>query len=126
MEQSILNSTKKVLGIGPDDDSFDYDVISYINSAFSVLHDLGIGPDAGFIIEDDSLEWEDYVSDVIVQSEVRTTVALMVRLVFDPPTTSYHLTALTNQIQEHQWRLNVRREAGAWVDPSPPLVVIDE
>ena len=54
MEDSILKSTKKILGISPDDDSFDLDVITHINSAFSVLTDLGIGPDTGFAIADDS------------------------------------------------------------------------
>ena len=47
MENSILLSTKKVLNVSPDDPSFDMDILTFINSAFSTLHDLGVGPVGG-------------------------------------------------------------------------------
>ena len=54
MEQSILKSTKKILGIAEDYTVFDLDIITHINSAFSTLTQLGVGPVEGFIIEDDT------------------------------------------------------------------------
>lgn len=126
MEQSILKSTKKVLGIGPDDHSFDQDVLTHINGAFTILHQLGVGPDDGFWIEDDSIEWADFFPDETILSQARTIVYLRVKLIFDPPSTSYAIAALENQIKEHEWRLNIERESTEWRDPDPPVVVNGE
>lgn len=128
MDTSILNSTKKILGLAADDDTFDLDVITAINSAFSTLDDLGVGPVGGFAIEDDEPTWEEYIPGLTVSqlSQVKTFVYLSVRLIFDPPTTSYAIDALKQQILEHSWRINVRREATEWVDPDPPVVLLDE
>lgn len=123
MEQSILTSTKKVLGVAADDDSFDLDIITHINSAFSNLHDLGVGPLMGFVIEDDTANW-DAIFDIpeehkVILSWIRTYVYLKVRLVFDPPGTSFLLDAINKQIQELEWRINAKREETNWVDPLP-------
>lgn len=126
MEQSILKSTKKMLQIGLDDDSFDLDVLTHINSAFSHLHDIGIGPEAGFVIEDDTVDWVTYLDDPIKLSKAKDFVFIHVRLLFDPPTTSFLLEALQNQLKEIEWRLNVNREATEWVDPDPPIVLVEE
>lgn len=128
MEQSILNSTKKILNVNPDDDSFDLDIITHINSAFSVLHQLGIGPPDGFFIEDDTETWADFLpaGPTPMIKEVQTCVYLRVRLLFDPPQTSYAIAALERQIGEHEWRVNVMRENVDWVDPDPPVVTTGE
>jgi hypothetical protein len=124
MEQSILKSTKKVLGVADDDTSFDFDIINYINSEFSILSDLGVGPEDGFVIEDESEEWDAYLSDDAIKlSKVKTCVFLRARLLFDPPTVSYLLDATKQQLQEHEWRLNVNREATEYVDPDPPIPI---
>jgi hypothetical protein len=52
LSTSILTSTKKILGVSADDTVFDLDIITHINSAFSTLCQLGIGPATGFMIED--------------------------------------------------------------------------
>lgn len=123
MEESILTSTKKVLGLGSDDTSFDLDVITYINSAFSNLHQLGVGLPEGFFIEDESTTWESFIEgfpefDPYINM-IKTLVYLRVRMLFDPPATSFHLQAMENQIQEHEGRLSAAREAAQWVDPLP-------
>lgn len=124
MEQSILKSTKKLLSIGPDDDSFNDDVMTHINTAFSILNDAGIGPDEGFVINDDSTEWEEFLPDDNIKlSKVKTYVQLRARMLFDPPTSSFLLTSMQEQIKEVEWRLNVNRETTDWVDPDPPVVV---
>ena len=127
MEQSILKSTKKILGVGPDDASFDPDIITHINSEFSILHDLGVGPQAGFVIEDDVVEWVEYLpdeEDLVKLGKVKTCVWLRARLLFDPPTSGYLLDAIKEQLREHEWRLSMNREETEWVDPDPPVVMV--
>jgi hypothetical protein len=111
MEASILTSTKKVLSIAPSYTVFDMDIIMHINAAFAVLHGLGVGPAEGFAIEDSSAEWEEFEPVAPGQSHlVRTYVFLKAKSLFDPPGTSFHLTALNEQLREYEWRLNVGRE----------------
>lgn len=128
MEESILLSIKKMVHIGVDDTSFDFDILIYINSAFSTLTDLGVGPEEGFVIEDDSSEWSDFLSDpedLPTLSKVKTFVGLQTRILFDPPGTSFLLDSMTSQIEQSLWRISVRREADDWADPNPPVVVMD-
>lgn len=111
METSILTSTKKVLGIAASYKAFDEDIIMHINAAFSVLNQLGLGPVDGFMIEDDSTEWEDFDVPLNQLSLIKTYIFLKVRLLFDPPTTSYLVEASQKQIEEYEWRLNIFRES---------------
>lgn len=110
MSESILDSTKKILGIDPSYDAFDMDITMHINSAFSTLHQLGLGPEEGFMIEDDGEEWGDLLEDDRRLNSIKSYVYLKVRVVFDPPTTSFTLSALQEQIKELEWRLNTYRE----------------
>lgn len=122
MEASILTSTKKILGIAEDYTVWDLDIITHINSAFSTLTQLGVGPAVGFAIEDKTTNWEDFIGDDLQLNSVRTYIFLRVKLLFDPPTTSYAITAAQDQIEQLEWRLNVHREETAWVDPDPPVI----
>lgn len=125
MENSILTSTKKILGLAADYDAFDLDVITHINSAFSTLTQLGVGPAAGYMIEDDTKEWSDFINPADNQyNAVKTYVYLRVRMVFDPPATSFVIDALKKQIEELEWRLNVHREETGWVNPDPDFEVV--
>ena len=110
MEDSILISTKKILGVAEAYTAFDLDIITHINASFSILSQLGLGPSDGFMIEDDITTWSDFMSTGNELSLVRTYVLLKTRLLFDPPTTSFMIKAMTDQIQEYEWRLNVLRE----------------
>ena len=107
---SILDSTKKILGLDPEYDVFDVDIISHINSAFFTLNQLGVGPSEGFMIVDDAATWSEYLGGQINLNAVKTYVYLRVRLLFDPPQTSFAISAMEKQIQELEWRLNVHRE----------------
>lgn len=110
MDESILNSVKKILGIAPDYDAFDTDIIIHINSVFASLNQLGLGPDEGFMIEDETTVWGDFLLDDMRLNSVKTYTYLRVRVLFDPPTTGFTLTAIQEQIKELEWRLNVFRE----------------
>lgn len=119
MAGSILTDTKKVLGFEQADDGFDLDIIMHINSAFATLNQLGIGPADGFEITDDSATWDEFLADDKKLNSVKSYLYLRVRLIFDPPTTSFHLQAMKEQIEQIEWRLNVKREEETWVEPTP-------
>lgn len=123
METSILTSTKKALGLGEDYTAFDLDIITHINTAFSTLTQLGVGPPLGFMIEDDTADWADFLGDDLQLNSVKTYVFLKTRMLFDPPITSFHISAMNDQIRELEWRLNTHREETGWVDPDPPVLV---
>ena len=61
--ESILDSIKKQLGIVPEYTVFDDQILLYINTTFSTLHQLGIGPDTGYEIVDNTSTWDDIVID---------------------------------------------------------------
>lgn len=121
MESSILTSTKKVLGIADDYTVYDLDIINFINAAFSILNQLGVGPVEGFMIEDASTEWEEFNIPMNQLNLVRTYVFLKARILFDPPSTSFLIEASTKQIEEYEWRLSTFRE---WaLDPVDPMPI---
>lgn len=126
MEMSILNSTKKILGIASDYTAFDLDIITHINTAFSTLTQLGVGPSAGFMIEDDTALWTDFIGVDPQLNSVKSYVFLRVKLLFDPPTTSYLINASQDQIRELEWRLNSHREETEWSDPNPPTTTEED
>lgn len=119
MEDSILNSVKKVLGLDPSYTVFDQDVIMHINTVFTTLVQLGIGPVNGFMIEDDEPTWGDFLGEDVNLNSVKTYMCLRVRMIFDPPATSFAINAMEEQIRELEWRINVHREATMWADPTP-------
>jgi len=126
MAGSILNDTKKILGFEQDDTGFDLDILTHINSAFDTLEQLGIGPAGGFSIEDATPTWDDFIASDPRYNSIKTYVYLKVRLLFDPPTTSFHLQAMQDQIRQYEWRLNVKREDTAWVSPFPAIPSEDD
>ena len=119
MIPSILTSTKKALNLDPTYTVFDEDIILMINGVFGTLNQLGVGPELGFQIEDSTKNWDLYLSNDPRQNDIKTYMFLRVRLLFDPPATSFLLTAVENQIKELEWRINERREESQWVDPNP-------
>lgn len=126
MEESILKSTKKILNVAEDDESFDLDIITHINAAFSHLQQLGVGPVIGFQIVGESEEWANFFGEdpapVYILNAVKINIALRVRSLFDPPQLPHVLAATERQLQESDWRLNALREATEWADPDPPVV----
>lgn len=121
---SILTSIKKSLGIEEGYTAFDPDIVMYINTALSTLNQLGIGPVDGFQITDKTATWESLIGTDPRLNFVQTYVLLKVRLLFDPPATSFAIDAIKTQITEYEWRINVFREVSIW--PFPVVVVEEE
>lgn len=109
--ESILTSIKKMLGLTEDYTHFDADIIMHINSSLMDLKQLGVGPEEGFFIEDDSYTWEDLIGDTSKLQAVKTYVYLKVKLDFDPPLNASVIAAMERRIKELEFRLSVEPES---------------
>ena len=108
--ESILNEIKKMLGIEAEYKHFDVDIIVHINAALMTLHQLGVGPEEPALITSELDTWHNVLGDIRLIQAVKTYIYLKVRLVFDPPSSSFVLDALKRQADELEWRLNVQVE----------------
>ena len=112
MNESILTSIKKLLGITEEYEHFDADIIMHINTVFMVLMQLGVGPVNGFTISDADAVWSDFLTSPKQLEAVKTYMYLRVRLLFDPPQTANVVQAMENQISELAFRLSVEVDPG--------------
>lgn len=119
MTDSILESVKKMVNIHASDPDFDLDVIIHTNSALAELTQLGVGPKAGFMIEDDTATWQDFLGTDPRLNPAKSYVYLLVRLLFDPPTTGPQISSFDKLKLEAGWRLNVTAEEGIWTPAAP-------
>lgn len=110
MNESILTSVKDQLSLPPEDESFDKELVIFINAAFARLTLLGVGPIEGFSIQDDSTCWNDFVMDITQESLAKNYVFLKVKVMFDPPTNSSLSKAIEEQIKEYEYLLKVEAE----------------
>ena len=106
-KDSILNSIKNQLGIHTEETGFDNELIMCINSTFSTLYQIGVGPENGFTISDDKSTWSEYLTGEIALDMVKSYMYLKVRLLFDPPSNSSYLNAITEMCKEYEWRMSV-------------------
>lgn len=111
MNDSILLSIKKLIGIDESYKHFDEDLIIHINSVFAILTQLGVGPENGFKITGESETWNDYMDDPSNIEHVKTYLYLRVKLIFDPPSASHATDSMKNVMSEMEWRLYVGSES---------------
>lgn len=105
---SILNDVKKMIGPSASYDAFDTELIIHINSVFSILKQMGVGPqDETFKISGEKEQWDDFYEEGENLEMVKTYIYLKVRLIFDPPQSSFVAEAINRQVSELEWRLNV-------------------
>ena len=114
MQDSILMTIRKLACGNPYADHFDTDLLVHINACFSILNQLGVGPENGFVVTDETQSWSSYIADNYILNMVKTYVTLKVKKIFDPPLTSSVLEAMDKEISQLEWRLNVA------VDPIKP------
>ena len=108
VENSILLSIKKSLGIEASMIHFDSDIIMCINSALNVLTQLGVGPVEGFSITSQDETWDMFLENDQRLNMVKTYILLKTKVTFDPPTGNAILESYKEQIKEYEWRLNVQ------------------
>ena len=98
---------RKLVCGNPYADHFDTDLLVHINACFSILNQLGVGPENGFVVTDETQSWSSYSDNDRVLNMVKTYVTLKVKKIFDPPLTSSVLEAMDKEISQLEWRLNV-------------------
>lgn len=107
MDESILTSIKKLLGIEEDYDHFDKDLVIHINSVFTVLNQIGLGT-SNFIIKGSDETWGDFLgADTKNLELVKTYVYMRVKMMFDPPSSSSVMDSTKQIIDELEWRISV-------------------
>lgn len=108
--ENILVSVKRVLGLAEDYDVFDVDVMMHINTALARLTQLGVGPLEGFMVEDGSEEWTDFIDDQRLNG-VKSYIYNRVRLLFDINTLPGPVIAsIEREVEKSEWLLNVTGE----------------
>ena len=108
MNESILTSIKKLLGIEESYEHFDADILMHINTVLTILTQMGVGPSDGFAISDKSATWTDFLGKKVNQLVgVRSYIYMKVRLIFDPPTSSAAVESMTRMVEELEWRLHI-------------------
>jgi len=105
--ESILTSIKKLLGIEESYNHFDPDLVMHINSVFSILAQIGVGPSDGFAITGAAETWPSFLNDAKLFALVKSYMHLKVKLLFDPPLSSAAIDSINRQIAEFEWRLAV-------------------
>lgn len=111
VKESILLTIKKMLGLLPDQEEFDTDLIVLINSAIGILTQVGVGPKTGFRIKSKEELWGDFVNEGDFLDMVEPYIFLRVKIVFDPSQLSGAvLQAYKDEIKELEWRINVKVE----------------
>lgn len=112
MDESILTSTKSLLGICEEDKAFDQDILVCINSVFSTLYQIGVKM-KDFSLSTGTEKWSEIFSEVPDLIDfIKTYTFMKVRLIFDPPTSSTVLGSLNSQIDQIEWRIHVQAEGG--------------
>lgn len=111
LDSSILYTIKKMIGPSYDEDSFDTDIIIHINSCFTTLRQLGVGPKDGYRIDGSDNVWSEFITDTQMLDSVKTYIYLKVKMVFDPPLNASLIESFNTQIKELEWRLNVSVES---------------
>lgn len=104
---SFLLEIKDLLGIPDTVTDFDNQLIMYINMVFEQLRQLGFGPELGYqISKDDQGGWDQYLPDEFgIRDTVLIYMQLKVRVLFDPPSSSFVLESINRAIAEYEWRL---------------------
>lgn len=110
-EKTILATVKDALGIPISVEVFDVTLLMHINTVFNILREFGVENRSIFAIDSGTV-WSSYLEDSQELEMVKTDVYLRVRLMFDPPTSSFVLNSIQEQVKELEWRLNVLVDSG--------------
>ena len=105
MDESILESIKKLLGTARYDTSFDQDIIIDINTVLVILWQMGIGPAKPFQITGPNEKWEDFLEYESELEPVKSFIHLRVAQLFDSPQNSIVEQSRKELIDELGWRL---------------------
>lgn len=107
LKDSILESVRMAQGIDPTCTDFDSDIIIHINTGLFNLTQMGVGPDSGYSVIDDTQTWAEFLQGRTDLEAAKSYVILHTKLLFDPPQSSFVTESMKNMLQEMSWRLSV-------------------
>jgi len=111
LNESILATIKKMLGLGTEYAPFDTDIIVMINSALMTLTQANVGPSTGFRITGMNELWSDFLTNEVMLEGAKQYIYMKVKMVFDPPSSGTVMEALKSQSEETLWRLIAQSES---------------
>lgn len=111
MNESILTTIKKMIGIDENDTDFDLDIIMFINMALFKLHQLGVGPEDGFAIMSSAETWNDFISSKALLMSVPIYIQIQVKMLFDQSAmTGVMRDICQEELNNLEWRIREQAE----------------
>lgn len=101
----ILDTIKKTLGISLVDNSFDTDLMVFINASLATLSQLGLKETDATPMIDETTTWVSFLGTRTDLEMVKSYIYFKTKLMFDPPTNSAALDAIKRSIDEMEWRI---------------------
>ena len=111
LQESILNTIKKMIGVEENYKQFDIDLIVHINTAFAALAQIGHNLKDGYFISDMNNIWSEYITDTRLLDPIKTYVYLKTKLVFDPPSSSMVIESMKQTLKELEFRIQISAES---------------
>lgn len=102
---TVLEDVRKVIGGDMIDPHFDQELCMHINSVLVGLRQIGVKTGTN-IVNDETL-WSELVPNIIDVESIKTWLGLKVRLIFDPPTSSYVSSAIEENLRELEFRIQL-------------------
>lgn len=113
MNDSILETVKEnLLSYDTDSTDFDNDIIMHINALFLELNQIGAGPEDGFVVEDNTTLWSEYITpglsnnqNNLILGSIKEYIILSCKMTFDPPESSNVSNSMKSIIDKHLNRI---------------------
>lgn len=105
MASTILGDIKVALGLEEADTAFDLELLMHINSTLAVAYQVGGVPQSAVPEIDNTTLWVQIIADKPQINFVKSYIVTKVKIVWDPPQTSFALNALKEVTDQYEWRL---------------------
>lgn len=111
MAVTIIEDLRKLLGENINQEAFDTDIMIHLNSVFLSLYQFGYTNKGKVIVVDKNTTWDDLKAmDDKFTEAVKSYIFLKIKIIFDPPSSSFVLETYKQQILEYEWRLVAFKE----------------
>ena len=107
---SILSSTKILLGVDPEYKAFDLELVMLINSALFSLYQIGVGEEP-YTVADESNTWTDFLGVDTRLDVVKALIYKKVRLTWDLTTAGFVLDVIKVSIDDDEVLINIKAES---------------
>ena len=107
---NVLSCVKKWIGEDENKHAFDSDIAMVVNGWLMTLREISVKIPDTFRITTGQETWTEMLGNSTKLESVKTWIYIKSRLTFDPPATSFVITALQDQAKELEWRLNVQED----------------